>query len=45
MLNNLKSIPKVIAYMKKRVIFSLTCLKLEKGKNILNKLSKIAQQR
>lgn len=44
MFNNSKSIPKVIAYMKKREFFSLSRLKLEKAKNILNKLSKIAQQ-
>lgn len=44
MFNNSKSIPKVIAYMKKREFFPLSRLKLEKAKNILNKLSKIAQQ-
>ncbi len=44
MFNNSKSIYKVIAYMKKREFFSLSRLKSEKVKNILNKLSKIAQQ-
>lgn len=44
MFNNSKSIYKVIAYMKKREFFPLSRLKLEKAKNILNKLSKIAQQ-